>query len=193
MVSQLDRPAGSAVTKRSAALTATLIALPVALAAWLGLVWWSGGFAGDTKANPSPSAIASGPVAVGLPGTVDKRTESLCRALLAQLPKALAGRALGRPVTPASAVERAAAWGDPAIVLRCGVGAPYVASGTARVLSINGIDWVETKSGADSVCRVSGRQVAIELDVPEKYATGAGGALLLPLAAPISAAVPVAG
>ena len=192
-------PTGSPATgrgaRRGAALTATLIALPLAVAVWVGSVWWSGGFADAPTATAStPTAstppAASGPVAVSLPGTVDQRTETVCRALLAKLPKLLSTSA-GRPVTPATAVERAAAWGDPAIVLRCGVGAPATAKGAGQVLNFDGVDWLISDGANHSqVVRAVGREVAVELDVPSAYA-GHAASLLGPLTDPLTSSVPL--
>jgi hypothetical protein len=192
--SDAKAPAGSPATgrggRRGAALTATLIALPLAVAVWVGSVWWSGGFAGTATPTSSPAPRASGPVAVSLPGTVNERTETVCRALLAKLPKLL-GTSAGRPVTPAAAVERAAAWGDPAIVLRCGVGAPATAKGTGQVLNFDGVDWlISDDADHAQIVRAVGREVSVELDVPGAYA-GHAASLLGPLTEPLTSTVPL--
>lgn len=172
-----------------AAVTATLVAVPVAVLAWLGLFWWSGGFAGDQ----TPTPVASGAVSVDLAtsgGAVTERTETVCRALLATLPKKL-GEHPRRPVAPASAAERTAAWGDPPIVLRCGVGVPATERGNGgQVLDYNGVSWLyQETSDHNLVMRAIDREVAVELDIPAEY-SGSPASLLRGLTTPIAATVP---
>jgi hypothetical protein len=177
-------------TRRSAALTATLIALPVALLVWLAMFWSSGGFGGDeAKPKATPSAEATGVVPVELSGTADEQTETYCRALLAKLPKQL-GSHPSRPVSPTTAAERAAAWGDPPIVLRCGVGAPATTKGVGQVLTFNGVSWLyKDGSNGTLIVQAIGRKVAVELDVPPAYA-GSPATLLGPLTSPLTSTIP---
>jgi hypothetical protein len=187
--------------QRSAALTATLIALPIAVIAWIGFYGFSGGFSGSSSsAGPSPTVAASSAVEVDLtaptPAPTDATTEltvaTYCRALLAKLSKNDLGGHAARPVTPAAAVERAAAWGDPPIVLRCGVGSPAVDSGVGQDVTIDqGVTWrVQDGSDGASIAKAVGRTVAVEVDIPGAYA-GHPNTLLGPLNAPIMAAIPL--
>jgi len=95
-----------------------------------------------------------------------------CTALLQRLPD----RVLDRPRTDL-AVAGAAAWGDPAIVLRCGV--PPTGPTTDPCSEVNGVDW--TFSETKKVFRfVSfGRTPAVELTLPTSIdRTTAPGALV---------------
>jgi len=83
------------------------------------------------------SACASGPVAVDVPDVPDDEAAA-CRALVAALPDEVDGEER-REVTGGDG--RAAAWGDPAIVLRCGVPMPEEFSSTASCLEANGTGW----------------------------------------------------
>ncbi|TQS44260.1 DUF3515 family protein [Cryptosporangium phraense] len=179
----------TATSERSrAAVTATLIALPLALLAGLGWFWLSGGFADDDE------PAATGPVTVDLSSdtTVTEQTETVCRALLANLPTTL-GEHASRPVNPKSAVERAAVWGDPAIVLRCGVGKPATTAGSAgQVLTINGVSWLVTEGNKVTWLRALNLSVAIDVRLPAPYNVGQPQSLVGPLSAPITDSVPAA-
>ncbi|GAA3391008.1 DUF3515 family protein [Cryptosporangium minutisporangium] len=179
-------PAASSKSDRyRAAMTATLVAVPLALLTGLGMFWWSGGFADD------PKPAATGPVTVDV-AKADPSTETVCRALLAKLPTTLSEHA-SRPVEPASASERTAAWGDPAIVLRCGIGPPTTTAGsTGQLIVIDGVDWLVTEGEKQTFLRTVGLSVAVDLRLPAPYNVGRPGSLLRPLAEPILEAVPPA-
>jgi hypothetical protein len=190
-----------------AAVTATLVSVPAAMLVGLGMFWWSGGFVGDQ--NPKPAA--SGPVTVDLRTGADPTgpteptgpsepagpkagpsTEAVCRALLAALPDTL-GDHRSRPVAPAAAVERAAAWGDPAIVLRCGVGAPAtVTNSAAQTLGVDGVVWLIDDDSEQTVLRATGLSVAVDVRLPAPHNVGRPGTVLRPLAGAIRESVPTA-
>jgi hypothetical protein len=65
----------------------------------------------------------------------DART---CRSFVDALPATLDGQA-SRAVTPASAP--AAAWGNPAIVVTCGVAQPADFTDTSTCVQVNGVGW----------------------------------------------------
>ncbi len=83
------------------------------------------------------AGCATGPLAVDVP-TVPERDVEACRALVDALPDEVHGQER-REVTGADG--RAAAWGDPAIVLRCGVPQPDDFSDTATCIEVNGTGW----------------------------------------------------
>jgi hypothetical protein len=67
-----------------------------------------------------------------------------------------------------------AAWGDPAIVLRCGVGTPEGYDKFAACQTVNGLDWFVPTStiedqDADVVMTTIGRAPAVEVEVPSTY------------------------
>jgi hypothetical protein len=169
-------------------VTATLVAIPAAVLTGVVVSWFSA--TNDRKVTTAPPSkspvVVSGPAAVPLGGTAG----STCRALVKALPHTLGGRA-ARRVVPAGATGRAAAWGDPAVVLRCGVGRPAVASGPAQVYSLDGVSWL-TGAVAEGGLRwtLVGRAVAVRVDVPADLAEESGATLIRPLAASIVATVP---
>src|SRR5690349_2785212 len=127
-----DRP------KRPAWVVATLTALPVALVAGLIAFWSLGGFRSAPAPAPSPSRSgATGPVAVEAPSLAEPAATA-CRALLAGLPDR-DGDLPRRPVT--AGAEQNAAYGDPPVVLACGVPKPPPPASTATVLQLSGVCW----------------------------------------------------
>jgi hypothetical protein len=77
------------------------------------------------------------PLAVQVPDLPDDEAAA-CRDLVAALPDEVDGQDR-REVTGADG--RAAAWGDPAIVLRCGVPQPSDFTDTATCIEANGTGW----------------------------------------------------
>ena len=90
-------------------------------------------------------------------------------------------------VEPASPLVHA--WGDPPIVLRCGVGVPSGYSRTsAQTADVDGVPWFQ-QVGHEVVRWTAVRRGAnIELAVPTSY--DAQGGLLVELGAAIKATIP---
>ena len=85
----------------------------------------------------------------------------------------------------------ALAWGDPQIVLRCGLPAPGPT--TAQCLDVNGIGWIVADPGADPVVfTVFGRDPAVEVSVPASYGRSAVSGALVDVA-PVAKALPANG
>ena len=105
-----------------------------------------------------------------------------CTALAASLPEQLTN-ASRRSVTPTSPFV--AAWGDPAIILRCGVPRPASYDPTSQVVLVDGISWYAESRGDAMTFTVMNRIVFIEVTVPESYAPE--GNVLVDLGAAISA------
>jgi hypothetical protein len=171
--------------RRAAALSATVLALPIALLAGLGAFAYLGGF---SHLRSSPRAPATGPVQVMAPPAV-ATTAAPCAKLLNGLPRTLDASA-ARPVT--AAPDRVVAWGDPAIVLRCGVAKPPAATAIAQEFVINGVAWVYADDHGTGVWTATKRTVYVEVRVPAKYHGSASQVILNPLADPIAAALPLA-
>ena len=92
-----------------------------------------------------------------------------CAEVIAGLPDEVAGQkqrtVVGSPY--------AAAWGDPAIVLRCGTRLPAGFTRTSQCQTVNGIDWyvpqsVSDDQGADVPLTLVHRSVVVSVLVPAK-------------------------
>jgi hypothetical protein len=72
----------------------------------------------------------------------------------------------------------AVAWGDPLIVLRCGL--PGIGPTSDPCVEVDGVDWVVADPNADPIVFAAyGRDPTVEVDVPASYGrTSATGALV---------------
>jgi hypothetical protein len=77
-----------------------------------------------------------------------------------------------RVVAPASSLVRA--WGDPAIVLRCGVPDPPGYDPTAICLDVNGVGWYAEPQPREVRFTSRWSQPRIEVTVPSTYSPEAG-------------------
>ena len=109
----------------------------------------------------------------------------VCGALAEQLPHVVVGRE-ARDTEPDS--DLTAAWGDPAIVLRCGVPEPEALEPTSELVTVDGVDWFPEQLTAGYLFTTYGRVVFVEVSVPDDYAPEAGA--LTDLADAVQAAVP---
>lgn len=132
-------------------------------------------------------------VVAGLPGCAQgvpvepapSASEPVCAELLLGLPDELVGEPRRSTTSQASR-----AWGDPAIVLRCGV--DPLPPTTDPCLSIpdpageNPVDWVASTEASDGerVFTTYGRIPAVEVTIPQAYP---GDAVLAELAVAVSA------
>jgi Protein of unknown function (DUF3515) len=105
-----------------------------------------------------------------------------CRSASAHWPKTVGGQSL-RTTSPSSDAVRA--WGDPAIIARCGV-AP-VSPTTDQCLTVSGIDWVAHPLSDGVRFTTYGRSPAIEVMVPSAYKPEP---LLLPAFGAAAAVIP---
>jgi len=102
---------------------------------------------------------------------------SFCGNLVSGLPVEL-GNQLIRSTKPAD--SGIAAWGDPAIVLKCGVSAPASMTASSQLISINGVDWFqESLTNGNRFTSVNTSEF-IEINIPNAYEPAAG--LLIDLA-----------
>lgn len=111
-------------------------------------------------------------------------TDVDCRALLADLPTTVAGlekRGLEQDVP-------AAAWGDPPVVLRCGVATPKAFGPTSQCNDVDGIDWFDETTADGFRFTTVYRRVNVELEVPDVHAPAAD--VLVDLAPSITKHVP---
>lgn len=87
-----------------------------------------------------------------------------CSKAAQHWPKTVSGQKSRKVATDSKTV---AAWGDPAIIARCGVTSPGPTS--SGCLVADGIDWVQTKLSDGYRFVTYGRSPAIEVLVPTKY------------------------
>jgi hypothetical protein len=125
-----------------------------------------------TVAVPSFTATAAG--------------RAQCPGLLGDLPDTVAGQA--RRTTSGS--RYAAAWGDPAIVLRCGLARPRDATDSAPCLTRNGLGWTVPPAqlddlGADVDLTLAHRTVYVRVHVPAKYRPNGPGEVMADLDAAV--------
>ncbi|MDP9445362.1 MAG: DUF3515 domain-containing protein [Actinomycetota bacterium] len=105
-----------------------------------------------------------GPVEVIPPPVGEDR--SACRALVDALPERLAG-AESRAVEPPDAAVTA--WGDPPIVLRCGVPRPSALARTSRCDLVNHVGWFTEEQARSYRFTTIGREANVEVVVPFSY------------------------
>jgi hypothetical protein len=152
---------------RSAALWATLIAVPVTVAV-AGFTFAK--LAPDEPATaPKPSATAvrpqsTAPVEMPAP-TLAERPATLCRALLSQLPPSVRDLKQ-RPVT--AGAEQNAAYGDPALTVACG-GTPPVVQPTDEVWTVNQVCWHAVQEADATVLTTVDRETPVRVRLPKQY------------------------
>ena len=167
-----------------------MITVPLVLI--LALVF---GGAGSPDPGSHPSSAAVLPAVSVSPGEAsDSATVSTCAQIISGLPLTLAGLTLRRTVStpPTSSVV---AWGDPAIVLRCGVAKPKALnpSLTDQYTIVNGMVWLKTASSdSANVFTVVDRAVYLDVSVPTEYPQPPLGPITTAIAKALPKAVCVA-
>lgn len=113
----------------------------------------------------------AGAVDVAPPDDLSPTAEQACADLATALPETMSEQER-RETDPGSALT--AAWGDPAIILRCGVRRPAALQPTSEVTSVNGVDWFVEELTRGYLFTTYGRQAYVELTVPDDYAPEIG-------------------
>jgi hypothetical protein len=115
------------------------------------------------------------------PGPAPRAGEPACVTALDAAPETVLGQ--GRS---ALGVRSALAWGDPHIVMRCGL--EPLGPTTAQCITVNGHDWVLADPNADPVVFTTfGTDPAVDVAVPRSYTQPTGALVDL---APVAAALP---
>ena len=109
-----------------------------------------------------------------------------CRDLQTLLPDPLDGRP-SRQTGPLSPLT--AAWGDPPVVLRCGVPRPAALTLTSQLFQANGVSWFAEQVPGGWRFTATGRKAYVEVTVPGTQ--DQASAPLVDLAPAVSNAVPV--
>lgn len=101
---------------------------------------------------------------------------SQCSALVSAVPHTVADQA-SREVSPPNGYV--AAWGDPPVVLRCGVPAPVALRPSSQCFVVDGVGWLVTQGGHPVDPRkvltgtvqftTIGRSAYVEVTVPDDY------------------------
>jgi len=122
--------------------------------------------------TPSPSSTAARtalpPVRVVAPPASVAAARS-CPAFLAALPLTLTDLAARPADSPSPYV---AAWGEPPVLLRCGVLRPAGFVVGVQTIVVNGVAWYPEPHGNRTVWTAVDRPVYVEVTVPTGYASG---------------------
>jgi hypothetical protein len=110
-----------------------------------------------------------------------------CGRLHDTLPRSLDGRERDGTRPPST---RTAAWGDPAVVLRCGVGRPAALTPTSQVVEVDGVEWFLTEPSPPYVFTTVGRGTYLQVRVPRSVPRAAATAALVDLARAVRTALP---
>jgi hypothetical protein len=136
------------------------------------------------KTGGTPARNALGPVTVLAP-PANPAADAPCTKLLGALPLTLNGL----PVRPAlSSWTYVVAWGDPAIILRCGVPRPadLKPASSAQTIGVDGVYWLPIAQKKQTVWIAIDRAAYVEVSVPKSYAQPP----LAPIADAIAAKLP---
>ncbi|MGQ0631699.1 MAG: DUF3515 domain-containing protein [Sporichthyaceae bacterium] len=119
-----------------------------------------------------------------VPPDVPPTAQQACAALATQLPERIDGDAR-REVEPASPTT--AAWGEPAVIMRCGVPRPAALVATSFLNTVNGVDWFLEELPGVRRFTTAGRALFVEVSVPFEHDPVIGP--LVDLAAAVTATV----
>ncbi|RZU32763.1 DUF3515 domain-containing protein [Blastococcus saxobsidens] len=171
---------------RRAALLTTAITLPVVIALVVLVNVLGDPSGGDPAAGPAEIDGAAPVRPEDLPvlrldvPEVTPEAEAACPAVMGTLPLELAGEPSRRVQSDTPYVY---AWGDPAVVLTCGVDRPEGWVVTASAIQINGVQWhVDTSDPATTVWTAVDRPVHVEVRLPAGVDSAPVTALTVPLA-----------
>ncbi|GAB7050582.1 DUF3515 family protein [Catenuloplanes indicus] len=158
-------PAEKDRTTRTAALWATAVAVPAALA--VGIIAVSSLPSATPSATPAsgaPQPASTVPVEMAAPALDDDETVA-CRALTSQLPVTVRNLAQ-RPVS--AGPEQNVAYGDPAITVACGGEQPSFLA-TDLVYPLNKVCWHATETPDASIWTTVDRRVPVTVTIPKSY------------------------
>lgn len=114
------------------------------------------------SAGPLPPIAASAPPS-------GAAAEAPCAQVLSALPVQL-GQLAPRIVHTSPDSPNVVAWGDPAVVLRCGVPRPAAFVPTSDVYNVGDVYWLAVKQTDTTVWTVIDRTVYVEVTIPAKQA-----------------------
>jgi hypothetical protein len=120
---------------------------------------------GSGTSPSKATAQASTAVTVPAPAHSDQTTETACITVFEKVPVQLGTLTPRRTATDSSFV---AAWGDPPIVLRCGVDRPAIlnTAEAAQLIDVNGVLWQPDPQSDRTVYTAVDRRVYVEVTVP---------------------------
>ena len=168
-----QQPAPARNDRRSAARLATLVAVPVTVALLaIAVVAERHGGSGAEPVAPATGAPATAgalpSITLAPPPPLSAAQQRACQELISALPTDLGD-------LPARAVDSpspyVAAWGEPAVTLRCGVPRPPSFIATADVQQINGVTWFAERRGSTTAWVVVDRPVYVEVLAPARDAS----------------------
>ena len=118
----------------------------------------------------SAGPVAKDPDAVDVPSVNGLPTSTLitCADIKSRLPDALPGGAERRRAVPES--DTTSAYGDPVVTVRCGVGA---GSERDEPYTFNDVRWAMHDTGASRTWTTLGRDVNVEVVVPDHWSSQA--------------------
>ena len=122
----------------------------------------------DHGTSTRQSAGPPSPITASAPPS-DVAAEGPCAQVLSALPVQL-GQLAPRVVHTIPDSPNVVAWGDPAVVLRCGVPRPAAFVATSDVYNVGNVYWLAVKQKAATVWTVIDRAVYVEVTIPEKQA-----------------------
>ncbi len=116
--------------------------------------------------NSRPTASVDDPLTLSAVEAPGAGTPG-CATLTAALPDQLAGlprRIISQGDDPSMAAV--VAWGEPAVVLRCGVPTPAELTCTAALQEVDGVAWLPLSTGGDTTYFLVDRSVRVAVTVP---------------------------
>jgi hypothetical protein len=123
-----------------------------------------------------------------IPSPIPPGADFLCASLKGSLPDEVLGQTT-TATRPTSSF--ATAWGNPAIVVRCGVPDPRALTPTSQLLTVHGVDWFPEPLTSGVLFTSVGRTVNVEVAVPDAYEPEASA--LAEISPAVTAVIPPAG
>ena len=170
-------------TMRTAAVWATVVAVPVTLLA--GLLIFTRIVPDTAGAAPSPSVtqpavVPATPVQMAAP-KLAARPAQVCLAVTSQLPTQVRDLA-ARKVS--AGPEQNAAWGEPPLTVACGVAQPTMCASLDRgqagcvpldteLMTMNKVCWYAHEQADATTFTTMDREVPVQVTVPRQYAQAA--------------------
>lgn len=104
------------------------------------------------------------PVSI-VPPLAAPSVEHACEAFQRSLPERLSTTGARRDVRPGSTLT--AAYGDPAVTVRCGVPRPVALAADSVLVTVDAVDWFPERLTAGWMMTTVGRVANVEITVPE--------------------------